>query len=90
MLKTPLHQFSVARLLVAIALLSAACWFFTDLLDGTMRSLVDAPAFLAMIAAALTALVGKPRHVCLVAAATFILPAVIIGGGCLLIACCLR
>ena len=88
--ETHLRQFSLARLLVAITLLSAACWFFTDFLDGTMRSLVDAPAFLAMIAAALTALIGKARHVCVVAAATFILPAVIIGGGCLLIAFGLR
>ncbi|MGH7138628.1 MAG: hypothetical protein ACREHD_23025 [Pirellulales bacterium] len=90
MLETSLRQFSLGRLLVATALLSAACWFFTDFSGGTMRSLVDAPAFLAMIAAALTALIGKARQVCFVAAATFILLPVIIGGGCLLLALGLR
>ena len=62
-----------------VALLNAACLFFSDFALGTPRSLLDAPAFLACVAAALTSLIGKARHVCFVALATFSLVPLFVG-----------
>lgn len=90
MLSTPLHQFNLTRFLVAITFVCAACGFFADLRNGALRSLVDAPAVLAMLAAALASLVGTARHVCLATAATFLLLPTIVAGGYLMIAVCWR
>lgn len=67
------NQFSMARLLGAVALLNVACWFFSDFVCGTLRSLVDGPALLACVAAALTCLIGSFRQTCYVGLAVFAL-----------------
>ena len=66
-------QFSMTRLLGAVALMNLACCFLSDFVCGTLRSLVDGPALLACVAAALACLIGNVRQTCFVALAVFAL-----------------
>src|SRR5690242_9517708 len=72
-------QFSVTRLLGAVAWINLSCWLLSDFVCGTMRSLVDGPAILACIAAALACLVGSARQTCFVALAVFLLVPLSVG-----------
>lgn len=75
-------------MLAAVALLNAACWLFSDFVQGTLRSLVDAPAFLACLAAALTVLIGNARQVVFAAAAVLGMVLLIVGSFYLLLLGC--
>jgi hypothetical protein len=67
------NQFSLVRLLSVVTLLSVACWFLSDFILGTWRSLIDGPALLACVAAALACLAGNVRQVCFVGLLVFAL-----------------
>jgi hypothetical protein len=84
------NQFSLVRLLSAVTLLSVACWFLSDFVCGTWRSLLDGPGFLACVAAAFTSLIGNAKQTCVVWLLMFALVPISVGTVCLLFLLALR